>query len=770
MWTRLAAVAVTCALLSIRCFALATPADASLEELWLGVELNGQQSDDVALYLRGPAPVVLAPAARVKSWRMRLTPRQRTISYDGELYVALDTLPGLKYEIDEDRQILILHAPPELFEQVTLRAADDSSATAPPPPLGGFLNYDLVAAESDSHSALSGLIEASVFGPAGAGVVRYLARQEIGPAQVVRLDSTWTLDEPASASSFRVGDSITGASAWGGAVRFGGIQWASNYATRPGLITMPLPSVHGEAALPSSLNLYVDDALRLQNSLPGGPYRIEDIPVVTGEGDIRLVVRDLLGREQVITEPYYASPELLRPGLQAYSLEMGFERENFGATSNDYGRPLLVATDKIGLTDRLTGEAHAEVLQEQQTAGLSAALRVTTVGVMDLAGAASHSRQGTGELLSFGFQRAARRLSVGVQVEYANRSFERLGMLPYQPQERLTSQLFGVLGVGHLGSLSASYTRQDYYQARSLGIVSIRDSINVGWLGYLALSVIRTAGNASNTTVALSLTHSINARTSLSATTNTDATGTTTELDMQQSLPAGRGVGYRFVADAGAIRALDGTVDLQGDAGTYELEARKQPGSSLAQVSASGGIALLGSHLFPTRQIDGSFAVVQVGDASNVRVYRENQLVGQTDASGLLLVPGLRAYQDNSLRIEQADLPLDVVIDSFQAQAVPYFRSGVVVNFPVEHPRGALLSVRLENGEPLPTGALVKIESHEEEFPSGTNGDVYVTGLSDQNELRAEWRGKSCRFTVLYTPSPDPLPHLGPYVCRSVAQ
>jgi outer membrane usher protein len=248
-----------------------------------------------------------------------------------------------------------------------------------------------------------------------------------------------------------------------------------------------------------------------------------------------------------------------------------------------------------------------------------------------------------------------------------------------------------------------------------------------------------------------------------------DATGTTTEVDLQQSLPAGRGVGYRLIADAGSTRALDATVDLQGDVGTYEIEARKQPGSSMTQVSASGGIALLSSHVFPTRQIDGSFAVVQVGDASNVRIYRENQLIGQTDASGLLLVPGLRAYQDNSIRLEQADLPLDVVIDSLQAQAVPHFRSGVVVKFPVEHARGALLSVQLENGEPLPSGAMVRIVSQEEVFPSGTNGNVYVTGLSAQNELRAEWHGNSCRFTVLYTPSPDPLPHLGPYICRTGA-
>src|SRR6202007_3207057 len=125
-------------------------------------------------------------------------------------------------------------------------------------------------------------------------------------------------------------------------------------------------------------------------------------------------------------------------------------------------------------------------------------------------------------------------------------------------------------------------------------------------------------------------------------------------------------------------------------------------GSSFVQVSARGGVGMLGGHAFLMREIDDSFAAVQVGQEPAVRIYRENQLVGQTNAQGYLLVPGLRAYQNNDIRIEQADLPLDVVVDTLQAQAVPYYRSAVVVNFPVEHSRGALLTVHLDNGAPLP--------------------------------------------------------------------
>jgi outer membrane usher protein len=753
------------------CPALADTPAATVEELWLATSINGQQSDDAALFLRTSAGSVLAPAAQLAAWRLP-APAQVAVSHEGDRYIPLDALPGVSYRIDEEKQALVVDAPARLFEPVTLSlAGKDAASTPPPPPWGGFLNYDFVGSDNDSHTMVSGLLEASIFGPAGAGMTHYLVRHDNQGEQTrgIRLDSTWEIDHPDTINTVRLGDSISGASAWGGAVRFGGIQWASNYTTRPGLITLPLPSLAGETALPSSLNLYVNGLLRMQSNLPGGPFRIDDVPVITGTGDVRLVVRDLLGREQVISEPYYASPELLRAGLQEYSLEAGFVRENFGIAGNDYGPPLVVATDRVGLTDQVTGEIHAQALKDQQALGVSTAVLLSTLGVLDASVAGSRNRGSSGELLRLGYQRSARLLSFGGSIEYASRAFARLGALPDEPTPSMTGQLFVTAGLGHLGSLSVSRTRENYYKGHSVDIMSVRDSINVGWYGYLTLSVIRTVAATSDTTITLGFNHAINARTGVTSSTTFDSGGgTTSELDLQQNLPAGRGIGYRVTADAGATRALDGTLQLQGDAGTYEAEVREQSGSSLITVGARGGVGVLAGHIFPTREIDDSFAAVKVGQESGVRIYRENQLVGQTDAQGYLLVPGLRAYQNNDIRIEQADLPLDVIVDTLQVQAAPYYRSAVVVSFPIEHSRGALLSVQLENGSPLPAGAILRLGSSEgSEFPSGLNGEVYITGLGDRNELRAEWSGGSCHFTMTYTVTADPLPRLGPYICRS---
>ena len=104
---------------------------------------------------------------------------------------------------------------------------------------------------------------------------------------------------------------------------------------------------------------------------------------------------------------------------------------------------------------------------------------------------------------------------------------------------------------------------------------------------------------------------------------------------------------------------------------------------------------VFGGDTFLSRTIDQGFGVVQVPGYANVQVYADNQPVAVTNDKGNALVPRLRPYEDNSIRIEQADLPLDAEIDTLQLKAVPFRRSGVEVIFPVRRSLGALLIMLL---------------------------------------------------------------------------
>ena len=107
-----------------------------------------------------------------------------------------------------------------------------------------------------------------------------------------------------------------------------------------------------------------------------------------------------------------------------------------------------------------------------------------------------------------------------------------------------------------------------------------------------------------------------------------------------------------------------------------------------------------------------------------------------------------------------------------QLDAVPYFRSGLLLKFPVKRSRGALLTVVLENGEPLPAGAQAQIigdnVEENEVFPAGLRGELYLTGLAASNRLRVTWREQSCEFDAAFPGIDRPAAHLGTYTCTGV--
>ena len=739
---------------------------AAAEEMWLAVALNGQPTGTTALVRYDHAGNLWVGAEELRTWRLHL-PRESDSSIPGTTLYPLGAFPGMNFRVDEASQTLSVEAPARLFDAVQIGGATRTYIPAPAPPPGGFFNYDVVAMNTGGGVGASAILEAGAFGRAGTATTRFVERKQSAGSQSVRLESTWTLDRPESVATLRLGDSITGSSrSWGGAARFGGIQWASNFATQPGLITIPLPSVGGESTLPSTLELYVNDALRMRQDLPGGPFNVSDVPIVNGDGQIRVVVRDMLGREQVITQSYYSSPRLLRPGLHDYSIEAGAIRENFGLESSDYGRPIVSATERYGFTSRLTGEVHTEILEDQQTAGVAAGALIPMLGVVSAAVAGSTGAAGTGSLVSLGIERSASRMSFGLNARATSEAFRHVGLLNENRLPRLTSQLYASIALGRAGSLSLMDTRQSFYNDTPVEIVSVRQTIDLRGFGYVTASAMRVAGTTSEMVYGISFARSLGRRTNADFSVVSEAEGASGYMQMQRSLPAGEGFGYRVRARAGATQAAEGALSYQNEIGTYALEAEQVNDIVQTRASAAGGVAFMRAGLFASRRIDSSFAIAQVGEQADVRIYRDNQLVARTNAAGYAILPGLRPYEDNQISIEQADLPLDMSVGALRMKATPAYRSGMLLTFPVERTHGALLTVQLENGEPLPAGAIVRFSDSQDDFPTGMRGEVYVSRLADRNRLRATWADGSCEFDVAFTPSADPLPRLGPFECR----
>ncbi len=105
--------------------------------------------------------------------------------------------------------------------------------------------------------------------------------------------------------------------------------------------------------------------------------------MLTGAGQLQVVVTDALGREQVMVQPYYSGTALLRQGLDEFSFELGSARQDYGSSSFAYGDVLGAATFRRGLSDSLTGGVHAEAqMGGSYAVGADAAWQAGTLGIV----------------------------------------------------------------------------------------------------------------------------------------------------------------------------------------------------------------------------------------------------------------------------------------------------------------------------------------------------------------------------------------------------
>src|SRR6185437_5134124 len=215
-------------------------------------------------------------------------------------------------------------------------------------------------------------------------------------SSAVRLDSTYVYSDTETMRRYRVGDFISGFLPWTRPVRMGGVQVSSDYSMRPDLITFPVPELSGSVAVPSAVDVLINGTQVLSRQIHPGPFQVPQLPVVNGQGTISMSVTNALG-QQVTTElPFYASSELLAPGLQTYSAEIGFVRKNWGVVSNDYGSLAGVVAYRRGLTPDLTIEAHGEATRGHFMAGAGGVLSVGNFAVANLAIAGSGASGNTG--------------------------------------------------------------------------------------------------------------------------------------------------------------------------------------------------------------------------------------------------------------------------------------------------------------------------------------------------------------------------------------
>jgi outer membrane usher protein len=239
---------------------------------------------------------------------------------------------------------------------------------------GMTLNYDTVGTFAGGQTGGTGSLDLRAFSPWGIVSSAWLAYAGAATSgaetnTAIRLDSAYTFADVNILRRYTLGDFITGGLAWTRPVHMEGVQINSDFSMRPDLVTFPLPTVSGSAAVPSTVNVLADGNLIVSSQTDAGPFEVPQLPVVSGAGTISMTVTNALGQQVNVTQPFYASSALLKPGLQTFAVQSGLVRRNWGSVSNDYGKMAGTAIYRRGLTPMFTLEASLEGTSDTIVAG-----------------------------------------------------------------------------------------------------------------------------------------------------------------------------------------------------------------------------------------------------------------------------------------------------------------------------------------------------------------------------------------------------------------
>ncbi|HYJ52014.1 MAG TPA: fimbria/pilus outer membrane usher protein [Allosphingosinicella sp.] len=737
----------------------------ALQPALLDVIVNGQRGEAPDTFLRDLEGRLLVSAATLRAWRLR-APASGAVTYQGEAFYPAATLPGLRMSVAEAEQRVTIDADPAAFETQSGALGGGEPLAMTPPAGGAYLNYDLFVEHARGRTVGAGAFDAGIFTRHGVGTTSFVASAGGAQTKVTRLETTWTIDRPIHLSSIRIGDSISAAGPGAAPVRFAGVQFARNFAVQPGYLTMPLPVASGSAAVPSVVDVYVNNTLQGQQQVAPGPFELSNVPVPSGNGTVQIVVRDLLGREVVSEQNYYASSILLRRGLHDFSYEAGFLRQRFGIESNRYGSFFVSGTHRYGFSDRITGEVTAQASERRQMVGTTFTAVAFDLAQVSVSASASHNERGAGYRAAASFERRASHLSFGSFVEYASRDYATLGVATLVPP-RLTVQGFASLGLDW-GGIGVNLVHRDLRGARpDETLASTFASWRISPLMSLQIYARHSVIGQSRTDFGAHLAIALGGRSSASASFDQSRGGSAAYFSYQNDPPPGPGDGIRATARIGEAGGAEATYIHNFASASVSAQASYARGAGAVRLNAAGGLGWIDGRAFASRRLGDSFAAVRIDGYANVRVYADNQPVGKTDAEGRIIVTGLHPFEPNIIRLEQADLPIDAMLQTEELPVRPFARSGSVVRFAVQRERGVLMKVRLADGSPLPAGAEVRIDGNGAGAVAVSGGEVYLPFVAGPIRLQARWPGGACAFTALVPDDGDPQPRLDGLVCRA---
>ncbi len=743
--------------------------------LYLEVVINGETTGMIG-HFRERDGALYAEAKELED--VGLKPPENAPSDDD--LINLDRISDVSYEIDETQQVLRVTADMAArAAKVINLAPEQGDGKTAESGIGAILNYSLFAStnnltedDADLVRGVSGNFDARFFSPYGALSQSFIAGYTDGHVDdFVRLNTTWSYSDPRRLMTYRAGDFVSGGLTWTRPVYLGGFQAQRNFSLRPDLVTLPLPSFGGTAAVPSTLEVYTQNVRTYAGDVGTGPFQVVNVPAFEGAGQARVVLKDSLGRETVTTLPFYSSSMLLRQGLFDFSLDIGTPRRNFGIDSSDYdGRLFGILSARYGLANWLTLEGHFEAGEALVNGGGGIAFPVGSFGAASIAIAGSRHDDRVGGIVNAALElsidewslygRVQRRLGdyhdiASVTALVTATGPAGLPILSADVPRAVDQVTLSVPAPLDFSSLSFSYTRREDADGSRNQIIGASYSQQVFGASTFYATAFKSFGDDDSFGLFAGISVPLDNDMTVSSGVEHASDGLNVVADLSKAeRPEEGSIGWRIRTSEGRNPNRQANISYRSPIGRFETSVQQVGGDARATAQLDGAVAVAGGGVFATNRINDAFAVVDVG-VPDVEVRHQNRKVGKTNAAGRIIVPDLNSYEPNAVSIDPKNLPVDAEIPTTREIVVPAARSGVVVEFGIEaQPQAALVGFVDGEGQPIEVGLTGTIEGSQAEFFVGYDGESYIHGLTEKNIATiTRPDGSTCRAEFAYRPT-----------------
>ncbi|WP_235319651.1 fimbria/pilus outer membrane usher protein [Pectobacterium fontis] len=737
---------------------------------YLTLSVNGQSNNQVEpiTYRAGSYYV---DATTLRSNHIRLPEQSAGL-------INVSELPDVTTDYDQAIQQLKLTVPVFWLPEQSIEGGGKDVAHVPARSSPGLLfNYNLYYTSPQGGSdSLSSWMEQRVFSPYGTlsntGIYSFISGGDTTQRdRYQRFDTSWRYNDNDRMLTYQAGDLISNSLTWSNSVRMGGLRIARNFSLRPDIVTYPMLQYTGTAAVPSTLDLFINGYKANSTSLNAGPFTLTNTPYLNGAGEATIITTDAQGRQISTTIPFYVSNTLLREGLNDFDLSVGVLRQDYGIQNNAYtDDPAVSGIYRYGASNKLTVSAHGEAVQNLYLLGAGVDFTAGRWGTLS-ASYSQSEKEAAGHQYTTGYSYYSS--AFGLSFQHAKRSEAYRDLTAVITEGRLSRESYQatlssqLLGEGN-GSFGVGYFDIRAHDATRTRLLNLSFSRQVWQDSSIYLAFNKSLGE-SGYSAQLQFVMPFGKNGSVNAGVQRDSNGDySPRVGVNRTAPTEGGFGWNAAYGAGRTPYHQGSLNWRGPyaalaGGTYGNE-----GNTTQWGEMSGSLIYMNGGLFPSNRINDAFIVVDTEGYPDVPVKYENQLVGKTNKRGHLLVPWVVSNYPAKLEIDTLQLPANVTTPQVESRVAVKEGSGTVVTFPVHIVRSANIMLRNTHGTPLTIGTWVTDEASGNTTLSGYDGLAYFTHLGTSTRLRfTQEDGRLCHVAFSLPESQAMMATVGPLTCQT---